>query len=173
MTLAPDANALLHQLHDEREPRLREGGDLRPIASWLARYPGRAIRVAALIHLAADHAGNEISADTLRAGLAVGEWSLAHALDVLTGPDLDMRRALTWLRQTALPQVTLRDLQRGAFAGGKTGTSQDAHALAERLEAHGALHALDARTCEATRRTPPEPSLPRAPRPDRRRPLPR
>lgn len=72
LTMSAEAVGLIDALHDEREHRLAEDGDLRPLASWHARYAGRAIRVAALLHLAGNEPGDTIAAATLRKALAIG-----------------------------------------------------------------------------------------------------
>lgn len=138
LRLSDDATALLYGLRAAEEPLLRDDGPLRPIADWQARHAGRIVRIAALLHLAAEEPGDEISADTMERALAIGEWALAHALDVLTGPDPEVRRALAWLDRNGEPEVSLRDLQRGTHL-----LADEAESLARRLETHGALRPLD------------------------------
>jgi hypothetical protein len=140
--LSPAAEALLTQRRENQEPLLAVGGDLHEIAIWIARDAGRVGRIAALLHLASDAPGDEISADTMRASIAIADWALAHAIDVLTGPDPTIRRAISWLKRHDQPEVSVRDLHRGVFAHGNTGTTDDARRLVERLEEHGALRAL-------------------------------
>ena len=88
------------------------------------------IRIAALHHLASsDEPGEEIGADTMRAALAIGDWSLAHALDVLTGADPEVRRGLAWLKRNGEAEISVSDLRRALGL-----LADDARALAERLE---------------------------------------
>jgi len=159
LTLTADALGLLDARDRAHEPRLREDGDLRPIASWMARDAGRAIRVTALLHLAAATPGDRINAEALRAGVAIADWSLAHALAVLTGPDADLTRALEWLSRQTRPTVTVRELHRGLYQNGATGTADDARRLADRLEAHGALRAQSNAPAGPGAGRPPSPSF--------------
>jgi hypothetical protein len=161
--LSHDAHGLLARLREAHEPRLGEDGDLRPIADWHARHIGRIIRIAALLHLAADEPGDEIGADRMRAALAIGDWSLAHALDVLTGADPEIRRALAWLKRNGKAEVSQRDLQRALGIG----TSDATAALAGRLETHGALFALQLEPVGVKGGRPPSPRF--AVHPDLRR----
>jgi replicative DNA helicase len=132
--LSPAAFELLAKRRTEHEPLLGEDGDLRPIASWQARHAGRVARLAALLHLTGDEPSDEIGEATMKRALAIGEWSLAHALDALAGPDTELRRALAWLRRNGEPEVSTTDLRRALRL-----MADAAEALAGRLEAHGAL----------------------------------
>lgn len=138
IVFGPEASALFRAMRVEHEPRLAEGGDLRPIADWAARHPGRIARIAGLLHLATQEAVEPISEATMRDALRIGDYLLAHGLAVLTGPDDSMRRALKWLvsRET----VSVRDLQRGPMGG--RGKVDEAMALAERLVQYGALRSI-------------------------------
>jgi replicative DNA helicase len=142
LTLAPAAAALLHDLRAEQEPRLSEAGDLRPIADWAARHPGRVARIAGLLHLAQHPRplAQPISDATMRDALRIGAYLLAHGLAALTGPDEPTRRALQWLAGRAEDTVTVRDLQRGPL--GSRGTAEQASKLAALLVQHGALRLL-------------------------------
>ncbi len=139
ITFGREAAALFRALRVEHEPRLAEGGDLRPIADWAARHPGRVARIAGLLHLATQDASEPIGEATMRSALQIGDYLLAHGLAVLTGPDDQMRRTLKWLAATD-GTVTVRDLQRGPLGG--RGKAEDAAALAERLVQYGALRAI-------------------------------
>jgi replicative DNA helicase len=119
------------------EPKLSETGELRSIADWANRHPGRIARIAGLLHLAAHLSGKEVSGDTMADALAIGDYLLAHGIAALTGLDPDARRALGWLTARNKPTVTVRELHRGPLGG--RSTADDATALAESLEQYGAL----------------------------------
>jgi replicative DNA helicase len=138
IVFGPEAAVLFRAMRVEHEPGLADGGDLRPIADWAARHPGRVARIAGLLHLATEEAAGPISEATMRDALRIGDYLLAHGLVVLTGPDDQMRRALKWLadRET----VSIRDLQRGPMGG--RGKSNEAMALADRLVQYGALREI-------------------------------
>ena len=102
-----------------------------------------------------------IEADTMKRALRIGDWSLAQALDVLTGPDPELREALDWLRRNGEAEVSRRDLQRGRSLK----TADEAQDLAESLVSLAALRPLDptpvgkqgGRRAESTLRRPPRP----------------
>jgi hypothetical protein len=140
ITLTPGAKAHLDRLREAVEPRLAAGGDLRPVADWVARHPGRVVRTAGhgVLHLAQHPVAEPISEATMSDALRIGDYMLAHGLAALTGPDPLVRRALDWL--AGKRTVTERDLQRGPLYG--HGTAEEARALAQSLEALGALRTL-------------------------------
>ncbi len=139
LTLTDAAKHLLDELRAEQELRLTETGDLRPIADWAARHPGRVARLAGLLHLAQHPVDDPISETTMRQALRIGDYLLAHGLMALTGPDPLVRRALGWLARRGEATVTQRDLQRSV---GQRGTAEDAENLARALERFGALRSL-------------------------------
>jgi hypothetical protein len=140
LSLGSRAAELLHELRAEQEPRLAETGDLRPIADWAARHPGRVARMAGLLHLAEHPPTDPIGEDTMLAALRIGDYFLAHGIAALTGPDALTRRALQWLTGRGQPTVSVRDLQRGPMGG--RGTADEAAHLAEDLVQYGTLRAI-------------------------------
>ena len=140
LSLSPSAKNLLDALRSEQEPRLIEGGDLRPVADWIARHAGRVARIAGLLHLAELSAAEPIGEGTMRSALRIGEYLLAHSLAALTEPDEATRRALAWLSHHEADSVSQRDLHRGPLGG--RGTAEKAQELAQTLIASGALHKL-------------------------------
>lgn len=142
LSLSPSAKKHLDALRAEHEPRLRESGDLRPVADWIARHPGRVARIAALLHLAGGASPpRPIAEETMRSALRIGEYLLAHSLFALTTPDETTRRALGWLSRRAEETVSQRDLQRGPLGG--RGTAEKAHDLAQALVEAGALRRVE------------------------------
>jgi hypothetical protein len=154
IALTPGAKALLDGLREAMEPRLGAGGDLRPVADWVARHPGRVARTAGLLHLAQAPVAEPISEATMSDALRIGDYLLAHGLAALTGPDPLVRRALDWLAGRQV--VTERDLQRGPLYGRRT--ADEARALAQSLEGLGALRPLPAAPAGARGGRPLSPS---------------
>ncbi len=138
IALTAEAKALLDELREDLEPRLGATGDLRPVADWIARHPGRIARIAGLLHLAQHELVDPISETTMRNAVLIGEYLLAHGLGALTGPDPLARRALDWLAGKKV--ITKRELERGPLHG--RGTADEAAVLAGDLERLGAIRPL-------------------------------
>jgi replicative DNA helicase len=154
LSLSDRASEMLHELRAEQEPRLAETGDLRPMADWAARHPGRVARIAGLLHLVGHMPEEPIGEDTMLAALRIGGYLLAHAVAALTGPDELTRRALQWLTSRGRPSVSVRELQRGPM--GARGTAGEATGLADQLVEYGALRLTPAQHTGPGR--PPSPS---------------
>jgi replicative DNA helicase len=118
--------AELRALTEWIEARLGAGGDLEHVADWAGKLAGACARIAGALH-AAEHPrapwDAEVSADTMRRAIAIGEYLLAHARAALSSmgadPTLaDAEHVLEWLRAREVRQVTRRDLwhaHRGTF----------------------------------------------------------
>ena len=94
----------------------------------------------------------------MRAAMRIGEWSLAHALDILIGPDPEMTRALAWMERRGKAEISTSDLRRAFHL-----VASDARPLANRLERIGVLRALDppeSTSKAAGRRARATPSIP-------------
>ena len=140
VVLAASAGQLLTGLQEQLEPRLAPTRDLHSIADWAARHHGRVARIAGLLHLCEHSPSEPIGEPTMRAALEIGDYLLAHGIAALTGPDEKARSVLRWLEKHGAATVTVRDLHRGPL-GGK-GPVDQAEALAQMLEVHGALRCL-------------------------------
>lgn len=140
LSLSPKSKILLDELRAELEPRHLEGGDLRPVADWTARHPGRIVRIAALLHLAEHERDRPIDDETMRRALRIGEYLLEHALAALSMPDERLRKALRWLSRPDRETVTQRDVHRGPM--NKRGTADEAEALVQALVGLDALRPI-------------------------------
>lgn len=161
LTLTPEALARVESFMAEIEPRLRPGSDLHHIADWASKLVGATVRIAGLLHVAANPAwGNPISLQTVEAAITIADYLVAHAkaaFDLMgADPELDAaRRILAWLRQSEPPEFTKRD----AFVALR-GTFKKAELLDPPLALlleHGYI-----RTVEST--TPARPGRPASPR---------
>jgi replicative DNA helicase len=66
---------------DELEVRAGVDGDLRPVKSWAMKEAGRALRVAACLHLAADKStDDEIEQPVMEDAIAISRWAIEHFL---------------------------------------------------------------------------------------------
>ena len=115
LELSAGARDALDAYREAQEPRLREDGDLRPIADLVTRDPGRAVRIAGLLHLVEHTPAAPISRETMERGLRVAGYFLAHGAAAVTQPDPAVRRARSWLARRDTTTVTQRDLHRGPF----------------------------------------------------------
>ncbi len=96
-----------------------DGKRLASIRDWASKHAGRVARIAGLFHLA-EHAPPRtipelISAETVAAAWAVGEWLQGHALCAFAQMGADPRvvmakRVLAWIRRRRRDRFTLRDL---------------------------------------------------------------
>lgn len=131
LSLSPTSQILLSELRAVLEPRHAEDGDLRPVADWTARHPGRIARIAGLLHLAEHDREKPIGEKTMRSALQIGGYLLEHALATLTTPDERLRKSLRWLSRWDEVVVTQRDIHRGPL--NSKGPAEDAAELAALL----------------------------------------
>jgi hypothetical protein len=155
--LSPSAKRLLHELRVEQEPRLQEEGDLRPVADWIARHPGRIARIAGILHLADADDSTVVGEGPMSRGGAIGSYLLAHSLVALREPDEGMRRALRWLGRCEEATVTVRDLHRGPLGG--RGSAERARELARSLVDLGAVRPQAGKPAPRGPGQPPSPSF--------------
>ena len=145
LLLAPDARPVFLAHRQRTEERLRpHTGDLAHIADWGSKYDGAVARIAGLLHLAQhieDGYRHPISADTINAAIAIGEYYAQHALAVFDAmgadPDLEAARTVhAWLEKHRPEQFTVRQL----FNGIRSATYRkvaDLRPGLELLEEHG------------------------------------
>lgn len=109
LTLEPLAAAEMKVWLEDKERRLGDRGDLRPIRGWASKIDAFALRIAALLHLAthADEplAEPAITEDAVRASLAICDYLIAHTKRVWEAQGDarlvdDGRTILEWIRRT-------------------------------------------------------------------------
>jgi len=123
-----EALAEMRAFRSTIEPRLKPGGDLRPLSEWAAKLHGATARIATLLHVG-DHVRDNcitapIGADTMRRAITVAEYCLAHAMAAhdLMGADGsldDAKWVLAWWkdRDSVLSE---RDIYRAGRSRFKT-----------------------------------------------------
>lgn len=92
LTLDSRAAAVLRHFQDALEPRLRPGSDLHHIADWANKAPGAAVRIAGLLHLAADPdswRNTTISEATMAGAVTLAEFFTEHALAAFDAMNAD------------------------------------------------------------------------------------
>jgi hypothetical protein len=140
MILTPDAEAAaaIHSIEVAREPRLRDDGDLADLRDWGGKYVGTIIRIAAILHIAAALrqqrlradtrvvggwvlgdtalASHRISAETIQAATAIGNYLTEHAkvaFSIISGRNNGelAQRLLLVLRRSGRPRFTANDIK--------------------------------------------------------------
>ncbi|MGW6505111.1 YfjI family protein [Nonomuraea angiospora] len=118
LVLSSEAAELFTEHRRVTERRLRpDSGDLGHITDWAGKFDGAVMRLAGLIHLAGrieDGWRHPISAETVNAAIALGQYFIAHALATFDAmgadPDLEAARTVhAWLQRTSTTRFTLRE----------------------------------------------------------------
>lgn len=135
--------------HRELEPQMAPGGRLHPIRDWSSKTVGRAVRIAALLELAARAgdsrplAGEPISRWAMESAVRLCRALTSHARSVFAdmerdGEAADLRYLLKRLRE--LPEgSTLRDLHRAVQGRSSIEGADDVDDLVAELEMRGCL----------------------------------
>jgi replicative DNA helicase len=113
LSFSPDAKLILDTMRDMLEPDLAPQGQLGHIADWANRQPGRLVRIAGLLHLAAGHGPEElISDETTAKAWRVVDFLMEHGRAALEQPDATMRRAFVVINQWEAETISVRELRR-------------------------------------------------------------
>lgn len=116
LLISPSSTILLRDFLAWIEPHLGEDGAFGSFADWAGKLAGAALRVAGLLHIAAQIGSqNEISAETLGDALRLTHYLIAHARAAFAemGTDPAMagaRRVVDWLTQKSIRSFSKRDL---------------------------------------------------------------
>jgi hypothetical protein len=143
LMFSPDAKKALLNIERLLEPQLAPDGALGPLADWGSKLAGAVVRIAGLLHLAANLKTGyrtPITAETVGAADLIGDYFRAHAVAVhaLMGAGTaagDARVLLNWLHATDISTFTKRDAHR-AHQSRFVRAAQLEPAL-ELLESHG------------------------------------
>ena len=92
LTLAPDTLEEMNQYFLKHEQYL--AGEGQDIIEWASKYIGTILRITGLLHIAESN-DTEVQLDTLKRGILIGEYYLAHARYAfsLMGVDESVRKA--------------------------------------------------------------------------------
>ncbi len=117
--LDPAAYALWGQFAGMVETELRPGGQFEFMTDWAGKFPGQAVRLAGLLHVATtpDPHKCSIAPDTMRSALAVAAILAEHAKAAFglmgTDPAQDCARSiLRWIMRDRVAGFTARDALR-------------------------------------------------------------
>jgi hypothetical protein len=118
-SVSPEASALMADFERENIRRRQREGDLRDMASFVARWTENAWRLMLVLH-AAEHKASAhrqpVHGDTAADALTIARWFAAHQLQVLTAGrqkrQTDRLQSLLTVLSSAHNGVRLRDLER-------------------------------------------------------------
>ena len=122
LVLTPEARKLLREYQEEIEPRLRAyTGDLADLRDWASKLCGATVRLAGLLHLAANLKtgyANPVNGDTMRNAIELGRYFTAHASaafgEMITDPLVnDAYSVIEWCKRTESAEFSKRDLFNG------------------------------------------------------------
>lgn len=119
LKLEGEALKLWAEFADDTEVRQGEGGDLAGVSDWASKLAGAVARIAGGMHLVKNvHRGSPwilpISAETVAAAWAVGQYLIPHALAAFGQMGADettalARRILKWVERVDVSELSLRD----------------------------------------------------------------
>jgi len=130
---AGDALPEYERYFTEIERRRGVGGDLAPMAEWVAKLRGNVMRIAALLHLADLYANGQevqgpaataVKADAVKRAVKLSDYLIRHAqaafgLMAENENAVRARRLLSWIREGRRKTFTARDAQRFIARVGK------------------------------------------------------
>jgi replicative DNA helicase len=115
--LSLGAEEALVAFDTELEPRLGERGDLGHVSDWACKLTGAVVRLAGLLHLAANvrgRWGDPVSVEAMEAAIGLGRYLIPHALAAFDLMEADSslavaRRVLEWAAENRLSSFTRRE----------------------------------------------------------------
>jgi replicative DNA helicase len=124
LRFTPEANEALLEYERRLEPKLGRGGTLEHVADWGSKLAGAVVRIAGLLHLAANLRSGvrePITADTFQRAASIGDYFLAHAVAVHrfmgADPILEDARAIRdWFTARDIHHFTKREAHRALTA---------------------------------------------------------
>jgi hypothetical protein len=141
LTLSPAAAELLLDTERTIEPRLLPDGEFGLVRDWASKLAGAVVRIAGLLHLAADSLRRPISVETMAAAVRIGlDYFAEHARAAFgllgeTGTS-DAAYVLEHLHSLHLKEFTVRDLM-AALPRGRFATADAVAAAVAVLADHG------------------------------------
>lgn len=115
LNLSAKATAVISDYFQEHERFL--AGEGQAISDWASKYIGSVLRIAGLLHVAEDSEQREITAETMRWAIQIGEYFLAHSSYAysMMGTDLTIKKAafvLAKLRKNRVNSIKRSELLR-------------------------------------------------------------
>lgn len=114
LRLTAEAIEMVTDVRVALEPRLLPDGDLRDLAEWVQKVPDYLMRLAALLHIAADDGSTSVGVDSVKAAHRLVEYLIPHAQEATTIMGTDPRVAaahavLRWIQCHGGAMFTRRD----------------------------------------------------------------
>ena len=115
LVLDGDAHYLFEEFREEAEHRVTDG-DLHDLSDWVVKLETSVVRLAAILQLASDEGGTEVTSTRMLEALEVGNYWIAHARAVhsmwVADDDLEAaKKVLVWVKRKNLCTFTLRDAE--------------------------------------------------------------
>lgn len=115
LNLSAKATAVISDYFQEHERFL--AGEGQAISDWASKYIVSVLRIAGLLHVADDWEQREITAETMRRAIQIGEYFLAHSTYAysMMGTDLTIKKAafvLAKLRKNRVQEIKRSELLR-------------------------------------------------------------
>jgi len=163
ITLSPQAQECLQDLHDRLEPRLDpEVGDLAYMADWAGKLCGQTARVAGLL-LADPNAGGALPVEVMKKSVRLAEqYFLPHAQAAYALMDApsemnDAQRLWRVIKRKGFGEFTKRDLHRSVGGQHRFCTASDLDSGLALLVDHGYIRPKDTVGQNSRRGRPPSP----------------
>ena len=115
--LSSDAKAVWKEFYESVESELGLTGRYRPCYSFAKKIAEHAARIAGILETFEDLHALEISAETMRKGVAIAQWYLNEALRIngISSADQELelaQRVLEFLQKRKLKQFNVREIMR-------------------------------------------------------------
>jgi Protein of unknown function (DUF3987) len=123
----------MYRFQEQLQPRLAENGDLRPIASWASKLPGKLARIAAALAVYDHPQAVDVGGAYLANAIAMAPYFITHARVCLGLMDANRESRL------ALARDLIRDAHRALHgrSWAAEGGSEAVRAAADHLEDFG------------------------------------
>lgn len=117
LTVAGDTSDMFARWDQNLEDRLAPDHDLEDLKEFVGKLRASVLRLAALLHLAENTPGNNITVPTMSRALTLGNYYLAHAQAIVgrwgaDGRIMQADQILDWVRRNRHDEFTARDLYR-------------------------------------------------------------
>jgi len=117
LRLDAEAERALREWEGEIESMLADGGELECLRDWGSKLAGATLRIAAVLHYAADDPAPAICAGTIKSAIRIGRHLAVHAEAVLAGQPTtgvvgDALYIVRWIVRRGLQSFTRRDAAR-------------------------------------------------------------
>lgn len=142
LPLSPEAKQLYIEFYNSIERERGTAGRWSPVASFAARVPEHALRIAGVLTLLDNINASEVTAEDMQRGITLAAWYLREGMRILEfgldDPDLVLaERLLEWMKSRPQSTMTKEVYQSGPSRSLRN--AQDARRVLGILERHGQI----------------------------------